>query len=57
MHIEHSPGKFKEIEIILSMFSNNNAMRLESTTRKKKTVKNHKHMEAKQYASNQPMDH
>ena len=43
-------GKFKKIEIILSIFSDHNTIRLEMNQREK-TVKNHKHMEAKQYAS------
>ena len=42
--------KFKEIEIIPSIFSNHNTMKLEINYRKK-TVKKHKHMEAKQYAT------
>ena len=51
-----SLSKFKKIEIISSIFSNNNAMRLESNY-KKKSVKNHKHEEAKSFATEQPMDH
>ena len=46
-----SLGKFKKIEIISSIFSNHNAMRLEISYREKK-CKNHKHMEAKQYVTN-----
>ena len=42
-----SLGKFKKIEIISSIFSNHNTMRLEINHRKK-TVKKHKHVEAKQ---------
>ena len=42
-----SLSKFKNIEIISSFFSNHNAMGLESNY-KKKTLKNHKYMEAKQ---------
>ena len=45
-----SLGKFKKIEIISSIFSNHNAMRLDTNYRKKK-CKKYKHMEAKQYAS------
>ena len=45
-----SVRKFKIIEIVSSIFSNHNAMRLEINYRKK-TVKKHKHMEAKQYAT------
>ena len=44
-----SLGKFKNIEIISSTFSNHNAMRLEMNY-KEKNVKN-KHMEAKQYVT------
>ena len=54
-----SLGKFKKIEIIASIFSNQNAMRLEINYihTHKKNYKKHKHMEAKQYATKQPMDH
>ena len=45
-----SLDKFKKIEIISSIFSEQNAMRLENNCRKKKHKK-HKHMEAKQYVS------
>ena len=45
-----SLGKFKKIEIISSIFSNHNAMRLDIKYRKK-TVKKYKHMVAKQYAT------
>ena len=45
-----SLSKFKNIEIISSIFSNDNGMRLEINYRKK-TVKKHKHMEVKQYAT------
>ena len=47
-----SLGKFGKTEIIPSIFSNHNAMRLEINYRKKKNSKNHKYMEAKQ-----PRDH
>ena len=47
--------KFKKIEITSSIFSDHNAMRLEINY-KKKSCKEHKHMEAKQYATKQPMD-
>ena len=40
-------GKFKKHEIIPSIFSDHNAMRLEINYREK-TVKTHKHMQAKQ---------
>ena len=46
-----SPGKFKKIEIISSIFSNHNAMRLEINYRKKKNSIKHKYMEAKQCAT------
>ena len=42
-----SLGRFKKIEIISSIFSNHNTMRLEINNREK--MKKHKHMEAKQY--------
>ena len=43
-------GKFKKTEIISSIFSDHNAMRLEISYGGK-TVKKHKDMEAKQYAT------
>ena len=43
-------SKFKKIEIISSIFSNHNAMRLDINY-KKKDCKKHKHMEIKQYIS------
>ena len=43
-------GKFKSIEIIPSVFSNHNTMRLDISYRKK-IFKKYKHMEAKQYAT------
>ena len=42
-------SKFKTIEIISSMFSNHNTMRLNINYREK--TKKHKHMEIKQYVS------
>ena len=45
-----SLGKFKKTEIISSIFSDHNAMRLEINYREK-NVKKHKHMEAKQYVT------
>ena len=45
-----SLSKFKKIEIISSIFSDHNAMKLEINYRGKK-VKKHKHMEAKQYVA------
>ena len=43
-------SKFKKIEIIPSIFSKHNAMRLDINY-KKKNCKKHKHMEIKQYVS------
>ena len=51
-----SLGKFKNIEIISSIFSDHNTMRLEMNYRGKKRKK-HKHMEAKQYITKLPTDH
>ena len=45
-----SLGKFKKIEIISSIFSDHNAMRLDINYRKK-NCKKYKHMEATQYAT------
>ena len=45
-----SLGKFKKTEIVSSIFSNQNAMRLDINYRKK-NCKKHKHMEAKQYTT------
>ena len=45
-----SLGKFKRIEIISSIFSDHNTMRLDINYRKKICEK-YKHMEAKQYTS------
>ena len=45
-----SLGKFKKIEIISSIFSDHNVMRLEINYRGKKR-KNYKQMEAKQYVT------
>ena len=50
----HIPNlsKFKKIEIISSILSDHNTMRLDiNYKKKKKTVKKHKHMEIKQYVS------
>ena len=41
-----STGKFKKMEIISSIFSDHNVVRLDINHRKKRTIKNHKHMEA-----------
>ena len=48
-------SNFKKIEITSSIFSNHNAVRLEIN--KKKTAKSHKHVETKQHATKQTMDH
>ena len=45
-----SLGKFKKTEIVSSIFSNHNAMRLDITYTKK-ICKKYKHMEAKQYTA------
>jgi len=50
-----SLGKFKKIEIISSIFSNHNAMRLEINY-KEKNSKKHKHVAAKQHATKQSLD-
>ena len=49
----HKPslGKFEKIEIISSIFSDHNSMRLEINYRGKKKGKKHKHIEAKQYVT------
>ena len=46
-----SLSKFKKSEIISNILSDHNAMRLESSYRKKKKRKKHKHMEVKQYVT------
>ena len=43
-------GKFKKIEIVSTIFSNHNTMRLDINY-KKKICKKYKHMEAKQYTT------
>ena len=50
-------GKFKNIEIISSIFSDHDAIRLEINCKEKTAKKPHKHMETKQYAAKHPMDH
>ena len=42
-------SKFKKIEIISSIFSNHNALKLDTNYKKK--IKKHKHMEIKQHVS------
>ena len=55
--IDHTLGhksnlsKFKKIEIISSIFSNHNGMRLGINYKKKKNCKKHKDMEIKQHVS------
>ena len=55
--IDHTLGhksnlsKFKKTEIISSIFSDHNTMRLDISYKKKKNCKKHKHTEIKQYAS------
>ena len=51
-----SLGKFLKIKIISRIFSDYNDMRLEINYRKK-TLKSHKHVKAKQYATKQLMHH
>ena len=46
-----SHSKFKKTEIISSIYSDHNAIRLEINYKKKK-CKKHNHVEAKQYATN-----
>ena len=46
LHHKSSLGKFKKTEIISSIFSDHNAVRLDFNYRKKKTIKN-TNMEAK----------
>ena len=50
-----SLSKFKKIEILSSIFSDHNAMRLDINYRKK-ICKKYKHMEAKQYTTKYPRD-
>ena len=49
-------GKVKKTEIIPSIFSNHNTMRLGINYRDKNCRK-HKHVEPKQYTTKQPMNH
>ena len=44
-------SKFKKIEILSSIFSNHNAMRLDTNYKKKKNCKKHRNMEIKQHIS------
>ena len=52
-----SLGAFKKIEIILSIFSDHIAKRLETNHKKKTPCKTHRHVEAKQYVTKQQIDH
>ena len=47
--------KFQKLEIISSIFSDHNTMRLDIDYQKK-TVKNHKQVDNKQYATKQHID-
>ena len=55
--IDHTLGqklnfsKFKKTEIVSSIFSDHNAIRLDINYKKKKNCKKHKHIEIKQYIS------
>ena len=49
-------GNFKKIEIVSSLFSDHNTIELEINN-KKKNCKKHKHVETKQHATKQPMNH
>ena len=42
---------FKKIEIVSSIFSDHNAMRLDINYKETRTAKKYKHMEAKQYTT------
>ena len=44
-------SKFKKIEILSSIFSDDNAVRLDINYQEKKNCKKHKHMEIKQHVS------
>ena len=48
--VKSNLSKFKKIEVVSSIFSNQNAMRLDINY-KKKNCKKHKHMEIRQYVS------
>lgn len=50
-------SKFKKIEITSSIFLDHNTLRLEINYKQKKTTKNHKHIETKQYVTKQLVDH
>ena len=44
-------SKFKKTEIIPNIFSDHNTMRLEINYKKNKTIKKHKQVKSKQYAT------
>ena len=48
---ESNLSKFKKIEIVSSIFSDHNAMKLDINYKKKKNCKKHKHMEIKRHVS------
>ena len=50
-------SKFKKTEIIPNIFSDHNTMRLEINYKKNKTIKKHKQVKSKQYATKLTMDH
>ena len=52
-----SLGKFKKTEIIPNIFSDHNTMRSEINYKKNKTIKKHKQVKGKQYATKLTMDH
>ena len=52
-----SLDKFKKIEIISSISSDHNTMKLEIKYKERKLQTKRKYMEAKQYATKQQMDH
>ena len=52
-----SLSKFKKTEIISSILFDHNVMKLEINYRKKTEKSPHRHMEVKQYATQQRMDH
>ena len=51
LHHKSNLSNFKQIEIISSIFSDHNAMRLDIKYKKKKNCKKHKHVEIKQHVS------
>ena len=53
---ESNISNFKKTEIISTTFSDHYTIQLDMNNKKKK-CKKHKHMETKQHATKQPMDH